>query len=152
MTSRIVRNGGAVSHDLSSIHAMNASLPASQLSQLEADGEVKYISPNRKVGSLLHNSAVAVNANYAWASGLDGTGVGILVIDSGIHLVQDLQSAGSKKQSSLIVGSYDFIGGGTDDQYGHGTHVAGIIAGNGAASSCPPVRPSSAESRGAYRC
>jgi len=62
---------------------------------------------------------------------------GIAIIDSGILLPQnDLLSTGSKT-TSRVVYSQSFVPKltGTSDQFGHGTHVAGILAGNGANST-----------------
>jgi len=63
--------------------------------------------------------------------GVDGTGIGIAVIDSGVYAHDDLMTADMK--SSRIVYSESFVVGdsSTNDAYGHGTHVAGILAGNG---------------------
>ena len=130
---RIRMSGGAVSRDLALVRSVTATVPLSKLRQLSDDDAVAYISPDRAVRSHLNNVVPAVLANYAWGLGLDGTGIGVAVIDSGIHEVKDLHSSGP----SRIAYSADFVGGGTDDQYGHGTHVAGIIGGNGAYSSCP---------------
>jgi serine protease AprX len=67
--------------------------------------------------------------------GLDGTGVGVAVIDSGVTAVGDLYwwIPANQTYGSRVVYSQTFVPGTTDtsDQYGHGTHVAGIIAGAG---------------------
>jgi serine protease AprX len=133
--AKITSRGGTVLDDFSFIKALHAKLPASKLADLSQDGEVDYVSPNRTMRGALNNTTAAVLANYAWGVGLDGTGVGVAVIDSGILAMGDLRTA--DKTQSRIVYNFDTIGGGTDDGYGHGTHVAGIIAGNAAASECP---------------
>jgi serine protease AprX len=132
---KILAHGGTVKEELKFIKALHASVPASQLDDLSQDPEVTYISPNRPIQAALNNATAAVLANYPWGLGLDGQGVGVAVIDSGVHMVEDLRTV--SKDNSRVRYNFDTIGGGTDDLYGHGTHVAGIIAGNAAASSCP---------------
>ena len=113
-------------------------LPASTVDELAADGDVSYVSPDREVNTLGHVSvttgADAVRASGPGGSGaLDGSGVGIAVLDSGIYTTHKafLGSDGL----SRIVASVDFTGAkkmDLSDSFGHATHVAGLAAGSSA--------------------
>ena len=129
---RMSMRGGALRHDLHFINADAISLPASELENLAADPDVEYISADRQIHGALDYANETINANIAFQAGFDGTGVGVAIIDSGIKLVPDLNGAG-KRNSSRVVYSESFLDGSSDtsDPYGHGTHVAGIVAGDG---------------------
>ena len=80
----------------------------------------------------------AINASAAWNSGYDGSGIGVAVIDSGIN--DNHPDLWDQSQSySRVLYHQDFTGTSVRNQYGrvvydlygHGTHVAGIVGGNG---------------------
>src|SRR5262249_40631004 len=129
---------GVLKTKLDFIKGAHYSVPVESLDALADDPDVAYISPDRRLNGLLDNTAAVVNANVAWQSGWDGTGIGVAVIDSGITTnvssSADLYSSGSRGKLRIVY-SQDFVGGGTDDRYGHGQHVAGVIAGSGKNSS-----------------
>lgn len=74
-------------------------------------------------------SAPQIGAPAAWQAGLDGAGVTVGVLDTGID-------ATHPDFAGKIVAAQNFTETpSTDDEVGHGTHVASIIAGSGAASN-----------------
>lgn len=156
-TNSILNLGGILGNALSLINAQAAVVPVDSLPALTSDPNVLYISMDRPVHARQFPLAFAeyttqpINAPAVWAKGYDGTGVGVAVVDSGINLVDDLSAKPQGLLGSLlstvsstlsgaqgrIVYSASFVPGtsSTADQYGHGTHVAGLIAVNGKDSS-----------------
>jgi serine protease AprX len=124
--------GGMMKAELHSVKGGAYSMPAKSLQALAANPNVASIVPDRKVHMLLDNSTAAVNAPAAWNSDLDGSGIGVAVIDSGISEHDDLQGNGG----SRIVYRESFVNSDTNDAFGHGEHVSGILAGNGTDSNC----------------
>jgi len=126
--------GGVVKTVFSLINAVAGTVAIGDVVALSNQAGVSYISLDRPLGAMLDYSAAAVNAQAALNSGLDGTGVGVAVIDSGIFPHPDLLS---RTGQSRVVYRQSFIGGVQPDDFGHGTHVAGIVGGTGASSNGP---------------
>jgi len=109
-------------------------VPAGLIDTLSDNPNVAYISIDRPVAAQFDYAEQAVNVPVAWAQGLDGSGVGIALIDSGIANHDDLEQANSHKSRVIY---REVFNGRKGDEYGHGTHVAGILAGNGKSSTGP---------------
>jgi serine protease AprX len=119
------------------LSAVTVTLSAKDLAALEAEPSVKVMSADAEVVAFAAKSAAAkaksepVDAlrETLGLSGLllTGAGIKVAVIDSGIDPNKDL--AGN------IQGFWDFTRDGIAtrpfDDYGHGTHVAGLIASTG---------------------
>ncbi|MGH9613456.1 MAG: S8 family serine peptidase, partial [Bryobacteraceae bacterium] len=116
--------GGVLNLVFNVINAVVCTVPVLSLPNIANDPNVTYISPDRSLAPLLDYSAAAVNASAAWHANLTGRGVAVAVIDSGIDVSPDLSVLGLLPR---VVYTQDFTGGNGRDQYGHGTHVAGIV-------------------------
>jgi serine protease AprX len=137
---RMSRRGGRLKTELGVIRAALYTVTTDHLADIAEDPDVVYISPDREVRATLDTVDPTLNVPLAWQYGFDGTGVGVAVIDSGILQTRDfLDNSTNASNVYRIVYSQSFVPrvSSTADQYGHGTHVAGIVAGNGNASTGP---------------
>jgi len=128
----LAARGGKLKFSLEHINGAAYRVPVKVLVWLQNHPDVAYVSPDRPNKVASDDDIPAVEGDIARQQyGLDGTGVGIAVIDSGVFNHDDLKTANGL--GSRIVYSESFIPGdlSINDAYGHGTHVAGIVAGNG---------------------
>lgn len=136
---RLVRRvGGRTTARLHIIHAIAARLSPHAAARLRTFRGIRAVTRNAAVRSqrLLDTSQLVSTYPYAaqapqtWTT-LRGRGVGVAVVDTGID--GNLPDFRATDGSSRVVGSVVTNPGATtaQDTYGHGTHVAGILAGDG---------------------
>ncbi|MFI5734335.1 S8 family peptidase [Kribbella sp. NPDC051587] len=105
-----------------------ASITAGKASARSFQRSVAKVWLDRKVTASLDQSVPMIGAPQAWAAGYTGKGVKVAVLDTGIDPNHpDLK--GRVTASKNFTPDPDIV-----DGFGHGTHVASIITGSGAAS------------------
>jgi hypothetical protein len=105
---------------------------------LKTDSDVKNVYPDRIVEVSLINSVPFIKADQVWryysieGIPLDGTGIKVGIVDTGVDYTHPALG-GCFGQGCKVEGGYDFVNDDPDprDDHFHGTHVAGIVAGNG---------------------
>ncbi len=168
--------GADVTARLPIIHSLALRLPTRNLGRLAALPFVTHLSSDGVIKKCDEFTAGSSGADTAYTSyGLDGTGIGVAVVDSGVHVTPDLDVPKSQAPgpgrgpgrgpdpapAHRVVGTSGSIVAYSGPAYpavnalngplvatnlpqttgipydlcGHGTHVAGIIAGNGAWST-----------------
>jgi len=131
--------GLEVKYSYSLINGVAGTISPSALRELAADPDVSGVYPDGSVAVAQPTNATSdnrtfcatsrVNAKPLWDRGINGSGVVVAVLDSGID-------KNHPDLAGKVVGEVNFVDTErtTDDLLGHGTAVAGIIAGSGTAS------------------
>ena len=128
----IQQAGGTLGRRLPIIEAQAANVANSALLPLAGHPLVQRIAQDRRVGGTMERTGPTIGSTAARQEfGYDGTGIGVAVIDSGVTAWHDDLSdgPGSQRVDQFV----DFVNDrvAAYDDFGHGTHVSGIIAGNG---------------------
>ena len=149
----VVRLGGRVTRELPIVSGFAARVPARAVTGLAHVAGVRTVSLDRVMhvqASLPSNDGAGVDslpsvyrqvvgADHLGAAGANGQGMTVALVDTGVTPMADLAGRlvsitgpdGISQQACV-----NFSGDATcDDQFGHGTFIAGLIAGTGAASN-----------------
>jgi serine protease AprX len=141
-SAAVTANGGAVDQKLESVGGVIATVPVDHESALEQTPGVRSVSADRELhlannswdssadAGSLPRTAQTVNATTPSASDATGNGVDVAVVDSGIAPVTGLTDADKIVNGPDISFDSQSNKSAYVDDYGHGTHIAGIIAGN----------------------
>jgi serine protease AprX len=115
-----------------------AILTADQIRSIAAWPEVYSVTYNAPLKYFLHESVPAVKADQVWRShGETGANTTVAIVDSGIDGTHPDLAMGTKVIQNVKVIPFGLSQENvalTDTSSGHGTHVAGTIGGDGAAS------------------
>jgi serine protease AprX len=134
--------GGTVTKPLPLVDGVSATIPAELLPQLAGRPEVRAITADRsaKVSTIEWDEsttastyATTAGATASWALGARGSSIGVAVLDTGVSAHPDL--------GARVVSGPDLSGENDNqrDSYGHGTVMAGAVAGSGV-DSAPSYR------------
>ena len=129
---------GRVTSRLPAVNGLAVKLRARDAVKLRRSKRVLRVTLNTQMrstagvgaGKLATTYPMTVGADKLWAAGITGEGIGVAVIDSGIAAGKpDFKRAGGgSRVTANVILSAGATGSG--DHLGHGTHVAGIVAGN----------------------
>ncbi len=135
----VLQVGGSVLSQFHLIDGVVASIPTAEAAVLAAlpgitvtpDGQVSLQDVPELTGPHAPSDAflAQTGASQLAAAGDTGQGVTVAVVDTGIDQLPDF--------AGRLIGGVDLTGGGNpfQDNYGHGTFVGGLIAGDGASSN-----------------
>lgn len=131
IASYVEANSGAVHREMLIVPSIVVELPYSAIQYMILSPHVKKIWHDTKVRTLLDIAVPAVGGGKSQGLGFTGKDVTVAVIDTGIFPHPDLIYPESR-----IVAWKDWVNEREIpyDDNGHGTHVSGIIAGNGVSS------------------
>jgi serine protease AprX len=138
---QVERLGGQVGRQLSIIGGFTASVPANHVEQLGGSPGVNSVTENAPVrmqaaayapttdAGSLYTTTLQTGAQAYWKAGFTGKGVDVAVIDTGTAPVPGLAGTGKLINGPDLSFESQAKGLRYLDTYGHGTHMAGIIAG-----------------------
>lgn len=128
----VVEKNGRIKYELPFINAVAAEIPSDSVEVIALHNMIKFIDDDTKVFKSMDIASEFIGAKKINNYGYTGKNIGIAIVDTGVAPHSDLV-----KPRNRIVAFKDFVNqkNAPYDDDGHGTHVAGIAAGNGFSNS-----------------
>jgi subtilisin family serine protease len=139
----VERMGGKVERPLGIINGFEAQVPKARIPALVSSPHISSVTPDARVAmqhavdgfdaasdaGSMPTTVETIKARHAWRDGIRGAGVDVALIDSGVTPVEGLSGP-----DKIVYGPDLSFESQADnlrylDTFGHGTHMAGIIAG-----------------------
>jgi serine protease AprX len=145
---QVAKLGGIVTQDLHIIHAFAADMRAEAAVELARSESVRWVSLDAKMepsgcaqcidtNNLANSYITTIRADKVWNDPklLQGQGIGVAVVDSGINSNGDLYTnMGVNRQVADVRFNTDYNQNASDG-YGHGTHISSVVGGDGSESN-----------------
>jgi serine protease AprX len=141
----VLAAGGTVTKRLAALETLTVQLPAGAAERIADDAAVHSVTGNRKVqlhrfegpsygplgdlGTYREIEQEVLGAADMWNAGFTGQGVDVALIDSGVVPVNGLRTPNKVYQGPDLSFESQSDNLRYQDTYGHGTHMAGLIAG-----------------------
>ncbi len=151
LMTALAKNGVTVESKANNLGMLTVEMPLGAAEAISAVRGTQHLSLDREVSLLGHiETTTGVSLVRTISQGLnvsllgtgvantseelDGRGIGIAIVDSSIR--EDHRSFVDVNNQGRVAARKSFFGGGnsTNDQYGHGTHVASLAAGGDGAN------------------
>lgn len=140
--------GGLVDRQLPIVNGFSATVPARAVETLQGSAAVRSATPNARGHALgtfdpatdpgsMHTVTAITGVQEWWKKGLTGKGVTVALIDTGVAKVNGLRTTGKVVYGPDLSFESQASNLRYQDAYGHGTHMAGIIAGRDDAAYAP---------------
>lgn len=119
---------GTIKHKLPMIDAYVVEINQDEITQLQNEKGILAYELDTHITAQMNRASDVIQLKWAHDQGIYGQGIGVAIVDTGLSLHKDFTERGSR-----VIGFHDLIHGRTEpyDDNGHGTHVAGIVGGDG---------------------
>lgn len=119
---------GTIKHKLPMIDSYVIEIDENDLLELQQEQGILSFELDTHITAQMNRAAEIIELKWAHERNILGQGVGVAIVDTGLCLHKDFTEFGNR-----VVGFYDLVHGRAEpyDDNGHGSHVAGIVGGNG---------------------
>ena len=119
---------GTIKYKLPMIDSYVIEVDEDKLNHLQENEKLLSYELDTHITAQMNRAGEIIEMKWAHNRNIYGKDIGVAVVDTGLSLHKDFT-----EPTSRVQGFYDLIHGRSEpyDDNGHGTHVAGIIGGNG---------------------